>query len=189
MKMSLRIALLFALLGSTLQGQIVNPVKWTYSTEKSSDNTVTLVFTAQIDKPWHLYGTNIPEGGPIPLSIAFGENPAIELSGSLLQVTKPEIVDDPVFEMKVELHSHKAVFKQKIKNLRTEGNTLVKGTISYMTCNDAQCVLNDTDFSFSIPASAGNLQNEVKETASLEFSQVLPQDDSVKTVSAETVAD
>ncbi|MBS1233506.1 MAG: thiol:disulfide interchange protein, partial [Bacteroidetes bacterium] len=163
MKKSLLIVLLFIVPGSMLQSQIVNPVKWTYSMENNDNQMVTLVFSAQIDKPWHLYGTGIPEGGPIPLTIDFEQNPAVEPAGSLLQVTKPEIVDDPVFEMKVELHSHKAVFKQRIKKLRPQENTVVKGTINYMTCNDAQCVLNDTDFSFSVPASAESTPKPVKE--------------------------
>src|SRR4030042_509614 len=181
MKKSLLFAILFAGLNAVLQGQIVNPVKWTYSTEKNEDSSVTLVFTALIDKPWHLYGTGIPEGGPIPLTIDFEENHAVEPDGQVLQITKPEIVDDPVFEMKVELHSHKAIFKQKIRKLRPEENTILNGTINYMTCNDAQCVLNDTDFSFSIPAFADTRQQPVKGTVGRGSLQAIPQADTMKT--------
>lgn len=185
MKKSVLIILLFVVLGSILQGQIVNPVKWTYSMEDNDNQMVTLVFTAQIDKPWHLYGTGIPEGGPIPLTIAFEENPAIALAGGVLQITKPEVVEDPVFEMKVELHSHKAVFKQKIRKLRPQENTVVKGTINYMTCNDAQCVLNDRDFSFSVPASAESTKEPVKETVSPGSPQIVLKDDTMRIVPAE----
>jgi thiol:disulfide interchange protein len=186
MKKSLLTALVIAGLSTILQGQIMNPVKWTYTTEKIDYQTVTLVFTAQIDKPWHMYGTNIPEGGPIPLTFAFEENPAVEITGKVLQVTKPEVVDDPVFNMKVELHSHKAIFRQKIRKLHAEENTVIKGTINYMTCNDAQCVLNDTDFSFSIPASAESPQQPAKETVSLASPPAVPQEDTVKAVRTET---
>jgi thiol:disulfide interchange protein len=187
MKKSLLIALVFAGLSNVLQGQIVNPVKWTYSTEKNEGNTVTLVFTALIDKPWHLYGTGIPEGGPIPLTIAFEENPAVELEGKVLQITKPEIVDDPVFEMKVELHSHKAIFKQKIRILNPLENVFIKGSINYMTCNDAQCVLNDKDFSFSLPAPAESAQQPVKETVNSALQQAASLEDTARAVSVETL--
>jgi thiol:disulfide interchange protein DsbD len=187
MKKSLLIALLFAGMGNVLQGQIMNPVKWTYSTEKNDDKTVTLVFTALISKPWHMYGINIPEGGPIPVSFDFEKNQAVELNGTIQQVTKPEIMDDPVFNMRVELHSHKAIFKQKIRRLRPGENSIIKGTISYMTCNDTQCVLNDTDFSFSLPASTKNAQQPVKGPVNPEIPKAASLEDTAGTVSAETL--
>jgi thiol:disulfide interchange protein len=185
MKRSLLIALVLTGLSTLLQGQILNPVKWTYSTEKNDNNIITLVFTAHIDNPWHMYGIRIPEGGPIPITFSFEENPAVEVTGGIMQVTKPEIVDDPVFGMKVELHSHKAIFKQKVRILRPRQNTTVKGTISYMTCNETQCVLNDTDFSFTLPASPKNPQLKAEETVQPP-SQGVVREDTVKRDSTET---
>jgi thiol:disulfide interchange protein len=134
-----------------LQGQIVKPVKWSFSSEKIDDNNYNLVFTALIDKPWHIYGTAIPEGGPIPLTVSFEDNTAVEFIGSLRQTTHPEIMDDPVFGMKVELHSIKAVFKQQVRKKNMTDSISVKGNVNYMTCNDSQCILNDNDFSFTLP--------------------------------------
>ncbi len=132
--------------------QIINPVKWSVSVEHAEDAHVYLVFQASIDKPWHMYGTNIAEGGPIPLSITIEDNKSLKITGPLQQVTQPEVTDDPVFNMKVELHTARAVFRQKLQRLQTGGDITVKGTISYMTCNDAQCILNDHDFEVVVKA-------------------------------------
>jgi thiol:disulfide interchange protein DsbD len=35
--------------------QVIQPVKWSYSTEKVNDKEYNLVFKAKIDKGWHLY--------------------------------------------------------------------------------------------------------------------------------------
>lgn len=132
--------------------QIINPVKWSVSVERAEDAYVYLVFQASIDKPWHMYGTNIAEGGPIPLSIAFEDDKSMKIIGPLQQVTQPEVIDDPVFNMKVELHNARALFRQKIQRLQSGVDITVKGTINYMTCNDAQCILNDHDFEVVVKA-------------------------------------
>jgi len=186
MKKSLRFILIFIGIINVLQGQIINPVKWSYSTESNEDRTYTLVFTATIDKPWHMYGINIPEGGPIPLAFAFQENPAVEFIGAVRQVTKPEVIDDPVFHMKVELHSGKAVFRQKVRKLHPEDEIVISGVMSYMTCNDAQCVPLDADFSFSLPASAPVEQQTAGEIAGPKSTLVKPSEDTVKVVNIES---
>ena len=182
MKKQLMLVWILAGLISVLHGQIINPVNWSYMTEKTDDQTYTLVFTARIDKPWHMYGTNIPEGGPIPVTFAFEENPVVEIVGELRQITKPEVMDDPVFGMKVELHSNKAVFKQKIRKLHTYKDAIMKGTINYMTCNDTQCVMNDTDFSFSIPGTEKGSKKPVEIAVNSKSSKGNPLGDTVKTM-------
>ncbi len=189
MKRTLLYAWTMAGLFNILHGQIINPVQWTFSTEKAGDNAYNLVFTASIEKPWHMYGINIPEGGPIPLSFTFQENPAVELAGTVRQVSRPEIVDDPVFHMKVELHGGKAVFKQKVRLLRPGIEVAIKGSMSYMTCSDVQCIPLDTDFSFWIPASLPVAQTPAKESGRPVQAQTEPPEDSTETVADETAAD
>ncbi|MBN1416239.1 MAG: thioredoxin family protein [Bacteroidales bacterium] len=175
-KSFLLIGVLISLING-LQGQIINPVRWSYTTESHDVQTYTLVFTAHIDKPWHMYGMNIAEGGPIPLVFTFEDNPSVEMTGSVRQVTRPEVMDDPVFNMKVELHSGKAVFKQKIRKLQAEEDITLKGAINYMTCNDAQCILNDADFSFSIPATPETTPQTLRIPVSKEPSVTQPATD------------
>ena len=47
------------------KSQVVEPVTWSFSQEKVSETEYDLVLTAKIDEGWHLYATELPEGGPI----------------------------------------------------------------------------------------------------------------------------
>jgi hypothetical protein len=53
--------------------QILEPVSWNFSQEKAGDNQYELKISATIDSGWAIYGTDLPEGGPIPTSIEFAE--------------------------------------------------------------------------------------------------------------------
>ncbi len=63
-----------------------------------------------------MYGINIPENGPIPFSVNFEEPTGFSAIGKPTQFPKPEIVDDKVFNMKLELHNKEVTFTQRIKN-------------------------------------------------------------------------
>jgi hypothetical protein len=36
-------------------GQILKPVKWTFSVEQKNKEEATLIFSASIEKGWHIY--------------------------------------------------------------------------------------------------------------------------------------
>jgi thiol:disulfide interchange protein len=129
--------------------QIIKPVSWKFSTRQAGQNQVDLIFSATIKEPWHMYGLNIAEGGPIPTSIIFTETKGFELVGKPTQSPKPEIVDDKIFNMQLELHSHQATFTQRIKITQND-SIIINGTLEFMTCSDIQCVMGDNDFSFRL---------------------------------------
>ena len=129
--------------------QVIKPVKWSFSVKNAGNSYVDLVFKATIKAPWHMYGINIPENGPIPFSINFEEPSGFSVTGKPTQFPKPEIVDDKVFNMKLELHNKEVTFTQRIKKLRTD-SIIIKGTLEYMTCSDMQCIPGDQDFTFRL---------------------------------------
>jgi len=43
--------------------QVLDPVKWSFSSQKINSDEYELIFTAKIDKNWHLYSQYVPEGG------------------------------------------------------------------------------------------------------------------------------
>jgi len=132
--------------------QVVRPVKWTFSTRQVDAAHVDLVFNATINAPWHMYGLNIPDGGPIPTTINFEDPRGFEPVGKPSQKPEPEIVDDKIFNMKLELHGRQATFTQRIK--KTVGDSItVTGVLEYMTCSDMQCVLGEQDFEFRLNSS------------------------------------
>jgi thiol:disulfide interchange protein len=132
---------------SAASAQIIKPVRWAFSTKQIDEAQVDLIFKATITSPWHMYGLNIAEGGPIPMSISFENMKGFELVGKPSQSPKPEIVDDKIFNMKLELHSSQATFTQRIKKTRID-SIKISGTLEFMACSDMQCVPGDQDFEF-----------------------------------------
>jgi len=146
--LSLVVGLLFI---SAASSQVMKPVKWTFSTRQVENDQVDLIFTATIKSPWHMYGLHIAEGGPIPMSINFAEPQDFAIVGKPKQSPQPEIVDDKIFNMKLELHSGKVTFTQRIRKMKKD-SIIITGMLEYMTCNDMQCILGDADFIFRLKA-------------------------------------
>ena len=60
-------SIMLALIALVAQAQILTPVKWKIKLEDSQSAEKEIVFAATIDKGWHLYDMNLPEGGPVHL--------------------------------------------------------------------------------------------------------------------------
>ena len=43
-----------------------NTAFWTYSQKNNDDGTISLIFKAEIEKPWYMYNTTLIENGPLP---------------------------------------------------------------------------------------------------------------------------
>ncbi|MDH3322269.1 MAG: protein-disulfide reductase DsbD family protein [Flavobacteriaceae bacterium] len=130
--------------------QIYEPVKWQTSVEKISNTEFDLVVKATIDKGWHLYSQNVPEGGPIATSFSFKnvEN-VFELIGKTTEGEGHEAFDN-VFEMDIKYFESEAVFKQRIKVLTDEEFTIDE-TLEFMVCDDTNCLPpTEVDISFNL---------------------------------------
>ncbi len=147
MKKSLLIGTLFLTIFSAVHAQIESPVKWNYSAKKISDKTYELHITATIDGNWHMYAQDAGEG-PEPTSINFTANPLVKLDGKVKESGKLEKSYDPNFKSVLKFYSNSVDFIQKVK-LKSSASTLVKGTVSYMVCNDKKC-LPPKEIPFSI---------------------------------------
>jgi thiol:disulfide interchange protein DsbD len=145
----------------TANSQVIKPVKWSFSTKQIDKEQVDLVFKATISSPWHMYGLNIPEGGPIATSISIENAKGFQITGKPTQSPKPEVVDDPIFNMKLELHSGVVTYTQRIK-ITGPDSIIVKGALEFMTCSDMQCIMGDQDFSFRLSGIKGSIPQPVK---------------------------
>lgn len=65
--------------------QIIEPIKWSFSSSGDGRNAE-LVFTAVMEKGWHLYDTYLPEGGPIATSFVFADSTLFNFSGGVVEV-------------------------------------------------------------------------------------------------------
>jgi len=134
-------------------GQLLSPVKWSFEQKPAEKGEVELIFKAAIDPGWHLYSTNLPEGGPIKTTFTFTpDKENYKVIGGVVSKTTSTKEHDKIFNMDLEFFSNQAIFVQKIKILSNQSFDL-KGTIEYQSCNDETCTLDDHDFSFKIAGS------------------------------------
>lgn len=147
--------LLFA---AAVHSQIIKPVKWSNSIKVVDNVYVDLIFKATIQSPWHLYGLHVDKGGPLPTSITFTDVKGFEITGEPTQSPEPEITDDPIFKMKVELHSKQVTLTQRIRKTRHDSIS-ISGVIEYQICNDMQCVLDENTFDFRLTGLGAETEN------------------------------
>ncbi len=153
-KPAIFLALLFS--GIFVSGQILDPVDWNFSKEKTGENEYTLIFTAEIENKWHLYSQHLPEGGPIPTSFSFESTENYKLLGDVEEVSEAETKYDASFGMDIKMFSQEAVFKQRIKVL-SSGDFTLSGSLEYMCCDDERCLPpTDEEFSFNISGAEKN---------------------------------
>lgn len=145
------IALLFAF-GS--YAQILEPVKWSFSTNKVSETEYELILKASIEDKWHLYAQDIPEGGPIPTTFSFDSTEHFELIGSVEEKTEAIFEYDETFMMDLSYFANEAIFVQKIK-LNSSDQFKVTGVLEFMCCDDERCLPpKDVDFEFVVNEGA-----------------------------------
>ena len=147
--------LLLSFVVYALQAQIKDPVKFKTELTPLSDTEAEVVFTAAIDKGWHVYSTDLGDGGPISATFNVDNKSGVELVGKLKPVGKEVATFDKLFEMKVRYFENTAKFVQKVKF--TGGAYEIEGYLEYGACDDESCLPpTQVPFKFSGVAKAGN---------------------------------
>ena len=133
--------------------QIQEPVTFTQQLRKISETEAEIVFTGKIDKGWHVYSTDLGDGGPIAATLEMEHISGATLEGKLTPQGN-EISDyDKLFEMQVRWFENEAQFVQRLQ--LTGGPWRVEGYLTYGACNDQNCLPpTDVNFSFSGTAQA-----------------------------------
>lgn len=152
-EMTNRRSLIFAALllipFSIVNAQVLEPVTWSFKSEKTADSSYEIVMTAAIDDTWHLYAMDLPEGGPIATSFTFEPSQAYILEGKPVAVNEPEVKFDNSFGMDIGMHSGNTEFRQKITV--KELPVTVTGYVTFMSCDDSQCLPpRDVEFTVAI---------------------------------------
>lgn len=148
--------LLFAV---AVQAQIQDPVKFKSELKTLAADEAEVVFTAAIDKGWHVYSTDLGDGGPISATFNVEKISGAEVAGKLKPVGKEISTFDKLFEMKVRYFENTAQFVQKLK--LTGGAYQLEGYLEYGACNDENCLPpTQVPFQFS-----GKVEGAAKEAA------------------------
>lgn len=116
-----------------------SPVKWSISTRMFDDFSGTLSITATPDEGWHLYGTDLPEGGPQPTTFDLSGSTGVEFRGKLKPDIKPKTVDDPLFGIKLNWWERPVTFSIRFVLKPDKHNPRIKAKVTYMACDDKTC--------------------------------------------------
>ena len=153
MKKTFFLTCLWLVLGLTSAfAQIQDPVQFKAEWKSISDTEAQIVFTGAIDADWHVYSTDLPEGGPISATFNTDKMEGIELDGKLMPEGKEIEAFDKVFDMKLRYFEEKATFIQKLKI--TASNYFIEGYLEYGSCNDENC-LPPTEVPFTFSGKGG----------------------------------
>lgn len=131
-------SILLLLFAVVVQAQIQEPVKFKSELKTLQAGEAEVVFTGTIDKGWHVYSTDLGDGGPISATFNVEFISGAELVGKLKPVGKEVAAFDKLFEMKVRYFENTAQFVQKLK--LTGGEYKVEGFLEYGACNDENCL-------------------------------------------------
>lgn len=142
------LSLIVSFLAFAAYAQIQEPVKFKTELKNVSATEVEIVFTASIEQGWHVYSTDLGDGGPISATFNTDKLTGAQLDGKLRPVGKEIASFDKLFEMDVRYFEHTAQFVQKLK--LTGGDYQVTGYLEYGACNDENCLPpTQVEFSFS----------------------------------------
>ena len=144
--------------------QMQDPVHFKTEWKSISANEAEIIFSATIDPGWHVYSTDLGDGGPTQATINIDKISGAALDGKLKPGSNEIKKIDPIFEMEVKFFEKTAKFTQKVK--LTGGKYSVSGYLEYGACNDENCLPpTSVDFTFSgeVPAQAKAADTKEKE--------------------------
>lgn len=165
--------LLLMLVSVTMWAQYQEPVKFSVEQKKISDSEIELVFTGTVDPGWHVYSTDIADGGPTAATITFETQEGVKPAGKLTPKGKVLTKHDALFDMQVSYMEGKAVFSQKLKI--TAPQYKVSGYLTFGSCNDENCMPpTNVEFNYSgkgVPAAGAKETAAEKKDAKAEETQ------------------
>ena len=178
------LTVIFLLLSVSAFSQIQNPVSFSVKQNKVSPTEVDVVFNGTIDSGWHVYSTNMGNGGPTSATINMEKSVGVTKIGGL-QAKGKEIKEfDKLFNMQVRYFKGHVQFVQK---LRITAKTYhIKGYLEYGACNDRTCMPPTSvefDYQGDGPSTLPVQNNEKNPVQSSSVS------DTVRSVRSNVVAD
>ena len=135
-----KLVLSMVLLGIALivNAQMVEPVHFTSALKMLDGDEAEIVFSAKIDKGWHLYSTELGSDGPISASFNVNKMSGAKTVGKLQPRGKEISQFDNMFGMKLRFFEGQATFVQKIKF--TQPTYSIDCYLEYGACNDEMCM-------------------------------------------------
>lgn len=155
---------------SSAFAQIFDPVKWKSAIKMTDATNGVVTFTATVDAGWHVYGTQLPSGGPEPTSVQWN-NHGVKLVGGLTPSKAAYKQHDETFDMDLSWWTGSVTLSQKFTVTAKEYK--IEGSIRYMACDDENCTPPKSE-TFSFKGSAA--QAPVAETVQAPTANAAPAD-------------
>ncbi len=134
-KYSLFIMLLLAPLAAVAQW--AEPAKFTVTHKAVGDKEIVITFKGTIEQGWHVYSTDVGEGGPTPATFNIDEAKGLRPIGKLRALTKAKRSYDEIFGRELSFHEGSCIFEQHMAVTAPEYS--LKGYLEYGACNDHSC--------------------------------------------------
>lgn len=135
-----RILLILALIVATaVAAQAQAPIKWRMTVKMTSQTEGVVTLRAVLDAGWHLYGTSLPKGGPKPTAVDFSASQGVKFTSDLKPDRAAAKHHDDMFGLDLSWWDANVTFTRSFKLVKPEG-AKITATISFMGCNDANCL-------------------------------------------------
>ena len=136
-----RITLLFTLCvlaTASALAQFYNPVTFKVKEKVLDGDVLEVRFQGTVEAGWHVYGTDIADGGPTKAELTLEKQQGIKPEGALQATGNVQKKMDEMFGMEVSYMEGTAEFVQRF--VITEPEYEVSGYLTYGACNDENCM-------------------------------------------------
>lgn len=131
--------------------QVQDHAKWNYSVEKISNKKLQVLLTVSLDSGWHIYSSEMAEGGPQKTIVTIEPANSFKVSSETTESGKLIEKFDSNFNITLRYYPKLAVFK-KIIDVADTSAFILKGMVSYMLCTDEVCLPpEEKTFSINVP--------------------------------------
>lgn len=129
------ILLVTAVLGMAAQRPV--HVRWTTKVETVADHSGRIVWTADIEPGWHIYGMS--DDAPIPTEFTIDPVDGLEFTGDVTPSVEAEMHFDETQMLNLPWWVGKVSFSRPFKLAASSQGVKIKGNISYMACTEEAC--------------------------------------------------
>lgn len=137
MKKILSLLLVF-MLTQMAQAQFGDAVTFEVTKKQISDTEIEVIFTGAVPDGWHVYSTDLPDGGPNPTTLTMEICKGAVTNGKLSVRGDIHTAFDNTFNMNLSYVEGTASFTQRFT--LTEPSYEIKGYLTYQACTEGSCM-------------------------------------------------
>lgn len=126
-------------------------VRWRTAVKMTSATEGTVTVRALVGQGWHLYGFDMPDGGPKPTVFDFSKSTGVEFVGDIAASSSPVEAVDPLFKTTLQWWDSNVAFTRKFK-VTDPSAARIGLSIRYMACDGNRCMPPKTEnISVAVP--------------------------------------